>query len=202
MRFLALAAATICLIFAGSPHAAAVRESSLDLGSESISASEIDSLSSRQLSDRISRATGIPVTVNKGEVLAALRERGTFTVPLAVSADSAKAVKAEVAPMAVPNDANVKYNRPLAGNGRVNLKVCRSWGTSACASSSPTGWLYNNETSNAKFSWTDTDGYHHPSSSCMTQASALGLYYQNRIVGWVKLSGLWGGTWLVQMWCD
>ena len=89
-----------------------------------------------------------------------------------------------------------------AGNGRVNLHTFRSWGTSACASSSPTGWLYNNETSNAKFSWTDTDGYHHPSSSCMTQASALGLYYQNRIVGWVKLSRQWGGTWLDQMCCD
>ena len=98
------------------------------------------------MSDRISRATGIPVTVNKGEVLAALRERGTFTVPLAVSADSAKAVKAEVAPMAVPNDANVKYNRPLAGvachehgtgvagflPGSWDHLDCQSWDHPAC----------------------------------------------------------------------
>lgn len=200
MRLLTFAAIAICFMVSCGPPASAAEGTSLLAGEDTISIAQVKALSDARLADRITRATGVSVTVKKTELLAALEERGPFTVPVVVAVGSR--TEGGVTPMAVPNDARVKYNRPLNGNGRASLKVCKSWGSSACGSSSPTGWLYNNENSGTKFGWSDTDGYHHPSSACMTQASALGLYYQNEIVGWVKLSGLWGGTWLVQMWCD
>lgn len=157
-----------------------------------LSLSQIRSMSAKELAVRIGDAAGAKVVVNKQELARTLSSRGDVLLPIA-SIEGPDSQSPEVRPLAIPNDAKIKYNRPLAGNGRSTLKVCQDWTTK-----SPTAWLSNNQVS----SWPDADGYHHPSNSCMTQASAFGLYYQFHSVGWVKLSGLWGGTWLVQMWCD
>lgn len=202
-KFLILFAISVVTISSAtsSPLAEAKAEAKLLLPGSTLSLSQVRSLSEKELTFRVSQAAGMKVGVNKRDLAVALASRGDLQLPIASQAGREGA--SVVVPMAVPNDANVKYNRPLAGNGRSSLQVCKDWGTSSCASGSAKGWLSNNQVSNASpLYWSDTDGYHHPSNSCMTQATALGLYYQFHSTAWVKLSGLWGGTWLLQMWCD
>lgn len=167
-------------------------EPRLILPDGALSLSQISSMSTSDLTVRIADAAGANVVVNRQELARTLSSRGDVLLPVAAM-ERADTASLEVGPTAIPNDAKIKYNRPLAGNGRLSLKICQDWTTK-----SPTAWLSNNQVSG----WPDADGYHHPSNSCMTQASAFGLSYQFHSVGWVKLSGLWGGTWLVQMWCD
>lgn len=97
------------------------------------------------------------------------------------------------------NDAVITYTRTPGSSSYIT--VCKNWGDTGCASNSPTGILYDGEDTWSKYGWSDTDSYRHPSSACTTQAH-MGLFsYDIRDEGWVKLSGLNGGSWSVSVTC-
>ena len=124
-------------------------------------------------------------------------------VPDALSptaASTGDSTTTNVSPLVVVNDASITYQRRTGG--RSSLLVCHNWGTSGCASG--TGSLSSGQNSASKFGWSDTDGYLHPSNSCKTRASAtffLQVSYSFYDYGWIKVSGLYGGAWVVEMWC-
>ena len=127
--------------------AEAKAEAKLLLPGSTLSLSQVRSLSEKELTFRVSQAAGMKVGVNKRDLAVALASRGDLQ--LSIASQAGREGASVVVPMAVPNDANVKYNRPLAGNGRSSLQVCKDWGTSSCASGSAKGWLSNNQVSNA-----------------------------------------------------
>lgn len=75
------------------------------------------------------------------------------------------------------------------------------WGATTCNLTGGTGWLYRSENSQAKFGWQDADGYHHPSTNCTSTANFGVISYTFNQSGWVKLSGLAGFAWHVNMYC-
>lgn len=79
-----------------------------------------------------------------------------------------------------------------AGNGNLNLLLCRSWGKTTCSASSDTGSLYKNgDNSWYKFGWKDTDGVYVP-KNWKLMASEAGpdaqIYAAHYASAWVKLS--------------
>ena len=202
MKKLSNALFALILIVTGSTSAttsANAAEVSLLMLEGPIPVSVIQTLSEKQIGDRITRATAIPTTVDKATLIQARRDRGSFALPTA----NPKASRSPVSAPAAPNDAHIRYSRPLGGDGRPSLLVCRDWGASICASNSPRKYLPAGQTTSSWRAWpAGADGYHHPSNSCLTLAVGLGIGYEFRNTGWVKLSGLWGATWVVSMWCD
>lgn len=156
-----------------------------------------------ELSDYLTQATGTDgdVKVDREGLLELLADGGEIIVPVAASGSLEWDDSESFEPHAVSN-ASINYF-PVLGSGPPHyLLVCRDWGATACSSSSPRGWLYRGENSKQKFGWPDTDGYHHPSSNCETRATAFGVItYTFTTPGWVKLSGLGGLTWFVNMNC-
>lgn len=100
----------------------------------------------------------------------------------------------------VPNDANIRY---IAESGAdASLLTCRDWGTNGCADASPRGRLASGQDSRGQFGWSDTDGYYHPSDNCRSEARWGPFVLVIHKAGWVKLSGLYGGTWEVTVTCQ
>jgi hypothetical protein len=102
---------------------------------------------------------------------------------------------------AVVNDANITYKK--GSKGKSSLTVCKNWGASTC-DTSWLGLLSNGQNTKTTLGWTDADGYQNP-SGCTTKASywagPLIVEYTFPNPGWIKLSGLNGGTWTVTMTC-
>ena len=117
-----------------------------------ISGVDVRQMSATLLEQRIAELTGLNVTVSKDDLLDALAKRGTIELPIA-SAASAPIQHSGVVPLAVPNDVNITYSRPLNGGGRTTLTVCRS--LNACAD---TGALSNAQNSQTKFGWPEWGG--------------------------------------------
>lgn len=106
-------------------------------------------------------------------------------------------------PAAAAGDASITFF-PMVGSTRTSLRVCRSWLASGggCANSGGDGTLYRQENSKTKFGWVDTDGYYHPSNSCTSYANVGVIQYTFRSTGWIKLSGLAGAAWHVNLYCQ
>jgi hypothetical protein len=62
---------------------------------------------------------------------------------------------------AAPTAAEAAVNDAVIVNYTSNqaIKICKNWGSTSCATASPTCWLNPGENSKTKCKWTDADGY-------------------------------------------
>lgn len=159
-----------------------------------------DAALNRYVADRT--GTDAKVSVDRESLVTILTVDGHYILPIAASASKQwnSVGTFPLAPTGL-NDANIEYITMMGSAPPKTLRVCKNWTATTCDTSGPTGWLNNGQKSSIKFGWPDTDGYHHPSNSCTTYASFGVITYTFTKAGWIKTSGLSGGTWRVNMYC-
>lgn len=166
---------------------------------------DVEGLSAEQVNTMVSELTGTDaeVSVDTQTLRELLADEGEYVLPVAASASKpwTDAATSPIAPAAL-DSAHIEYITMIGSALPKTLRVCANWGASSCNTSGPTGWLTNGQKSNVKFGWSDTDGYHHPSTDCTTYTSFGVITYTFTTPGWVKTGGLNGGTWRVNMYCS
>lgn len=121
-----------------------------------------------------------------------LRRAGVGLVAALVLIFSAGAA-APSAQAVVPNDAVIAYDSGLHGPSQV--LVCKNWGTTGCAASSPKKWLANGRDTKSAYGWADADGFQHPGGNCtatVTNPLWSKKSYEKASKTWIKVSGTMG----------
>lgn len=170
---------------------------------EVVTLADVSGLDGSDINSLVAARSGTDgeVTVDHEALLKHLSVHGEYVLPVAASASAKWADASGPITIAAVNDAHIEYITMMGSAPPKTLRVCRTWTSTTCNTSGSTGWLNNGQKTNIKFGWPDTDGYHHPSNSCTTYASWGVISYTFTKAGWIKTSGLNGGTWRVNMYC-
>jgi hypothetical protein len=114
------------------------------------------------------------------KVLLAVVTAATVMTGFAASASPAQAAT---------HDAVIKHINGSSSD-RPLLVICKNWGSTSCASTSPLGTLAVGENSKTKYGWTDADGAFAPAGCTLTiKGLTQAEYFGGSSGKWIKVEG-------------